>query len=150
MKSTAMGVVACLAFGMSSSGWAQELKATKKLGDTQIGFDLGGKYTNYTLTVTGPNGFHASASSKSDAPSIDLRQVGIFDDGAYHYQLTAASDEKVVIRSTLDNGRKGGPDPVVRGVTPMKSVSASGMFYVKGGTITKFDPAEREQTNKRQ
>ena len=110
MKSAILGVMACLALGISSAGWAQDLKATQKLTDTQIGFDPGGTYSNYTLTVTGPNGFHASASSKSDVPAIDLRQIGTFDDGTYHYQLTASTDEKVPIRNALDNGRKGGPD----------------------------------------
>jgi hypothetical protein len=143
MKSATFGVVACLAFGFSSPGWAQDLKATKKLTDTQIGFDAGGSYSNYTLTVTGPHGFHASASSKSEVPSIDLRRVGAFDDGTYHYQLTASSDEKVPIRNALDNGRKGGPDSMTR------SVSTSGVFHVKGGAIMKFDPAESEPTNKR-
>ncbi len=107
MKSTILGVVACVALGISSAGWAQDLKATQKLTDTQIGFDPGGTYSNYTLTVTGPNGFHASASSKSDVPTIDLRRIGAFDDGTYRYHLTASTDEKVPVRSTLDDGRGG-------------------------------------------
>ena len=144
MKSAILGVMACVALGISSAGWAQDLKATQKLTDTQIGFDPGGTYSNYTLTVTGPNGFHASASSKSDTPAIDLRRIGTFDDGTYHYQLTASSDEKVPIRNALDNGRKGGPNSMIR------SVSTSGVFHVKGGTIMKADPAAREPTNKRQ
>jgi hypothetical protein len=143
MKSTILGVMACVALGLSSAG-AQELKATQKVTETQIGFDPGGTYSNYTLTVTGPNGFHASASSKSDVPAIDLRRVGTFDDGTYHYQLTASTDEKVPIRNALDNGRKGGADSMVR------SVSTSGVFHVKGGAIMKHDAAAREPTNKRQ
>ena len=59
------------------------------------------------MTVTGPNGFHASASSKSDVPTIDLRRIGAFDDGTYRYHLTASTDEKVPVRSTLDDGRGG-------------------------------------------
>jgi len=145
-----LGMVACLAVGISSAGWAQDLKATQRLSDTRIGFDLGGKYSNYTLTITGPNGFHTSASSKSEPPSIDLRSAGTLDDGSYRYQLTAGTEEKVTLRSTLDNGRRGGPDAAVRGVSAVKSVATSGVFHVKGGTIMKFDPAEREPTNKRQ
>jgi hypothetical protein len=145
MRSATFGVVVCLAVGISSAGWAQDLKATPKLTDTQVALDSGGSYSNYTLTVTGPNGFHASASSKSEVPTIDLRRIGAFDDGLYRYHLTASTDEKVPIRSTLDDGRGGKrPDSTV------KSVSTSGVFHVKGGSITKFDPAEREPTNKRQ
>ena len=42
MKSAILGVMACVALGISSAGWAQDLKATQKLTDTQIGFDPGG------------------------------------------------------------------------------------------------------------
>jgi hypothetical protein len=138
MQMTALGLAACLAAGLTGACWAQDLKATPKLGDTEIAFDPGGTYSNYTLTVTGPNGFHASASSKTSAPSIDLRRSGASDDGVYNYQLTASTDEKVPARSALDNGR-GGPTGSM-----LKSVSASGQVTVKGGTIVKFDPSARE------
>jgi hypothetical protein len=147
MKSATLGVAACLAVGFSSIGWAQDLKATHRLGDHQIGFDAGGTYSHYTLTVTGPNGFHASASSRTSAPSLDLRRVGAFDDGTYHYELTAATEEKVPVRSHLDNGRKGGPDTTA-GVA-VRNVSTSGVFHVKGGAIVKYDPAAREDVRRR-
>ena len=109
MQVTALGLAACLAAGLTGACWAQDLKATQRLSDTQIGFDPGGNYGNYVLTVSGPNGFHASASSKTGTPTIDLRRVGTFDDGVYTYQLTASTDEKVPVRGALDNGRAGGP-----------------------------------------
>jgi hypothetical protein len=143
MKSAAFGLAACLAVGISGAGWAQELKATQRLSDTQIGFDPSGSYGNYTLTVTGPNGFQAHASSKTGTPSIDLRRFGTFDDGIYNYQLTASSDEKVPVRTALDNGRGGGPTDSM-----LKSVATSGQFEVKGGTIVKYDPAVREETKR--
>lgn len=144
MKSATLGLVAGLAVCVSSAGWAQEMKATQKFTETQIVVDPGAHYSNYTLTVTGPHGFHASASSKSEVPAIDLRRIGAFDDGTYHYQLTASTNERVPVRDTLDNGRSGRqPDWMVR------SVSTSGVFHVKGGTIMKFDPGEREPTHRR-
>ena len=143
MKSSALGLAACLAAGISSTCFAQDLKATQRLSETQIGFDLGGSYGNYTLTVTGPNGFHASASSKTGTPSIDLRRFGAFDDGIYNYQLTASTDEKVVVRTALDNGRGGSPTN-----TMLKSVAMSGQFEVKGGTIVKYDPNAREEVKR--
>ena len=146
MKSATLGVLAYLAVGCSSAGWAQDLKATPKLADTQIAFDAGGSFSNYTLTVTGPNGFHAVATSRTGAPSIDLRQIGAFDDGTYHYELTAATDEKVPVRSTLDNGRKGGPD--ARAGAAVRSVSTGGVFTVKGGAIIMPDPAAREEARR--
>lgn len=139
MKSAALGFALGVAVGMSSTGWAQDLKATHKFTETQIGFEPGGTYSNYTLSITGPHGIHATVSSKTGAPSIDLRQIGAVEDGAYNYQLTASSDEKVPLRSRLDNGRAGGPDETV-----LKSVSMSGRFDVKGGAIVKYDPAAQE------
>jgi hypothetical protein len=140
MKSAAFGLAACLTAGIAGAGWAQDLKATQKFADTQIAFEPGGAYGNYTLTITGPNGVHASVSSKTDVPSIDLRQIGAIEDGAYNYHLTASSGEKVLLRSRLDDGRDGGPP-----ATMLKSVSMSGRFDVKGGAIVKYDPAAREE-----
>ena len=143
MKPAAFGLMASLTVGISGACWAQDLKATHKLSDTQIGFDLSGSYSNYTLTLTGPNGFHASASSKTGAPSIDLRRFGAFDDGTYNYHLTASTDEKVPVRTELDNGRERGST-----TSMLKGVSMSGQFDVKGGTIVKYDPAAREEVKR--
>ena len=124
MKSAVMGLAACLAVGVAGATWAQDLNVAEKNRDTLVGFEPSGKYSNYTLTITGPNGFQASVSSKTDAPSIDLRRFGTFDDGIYHYQLTASTDEKVPVRNELDNGRDGAG-------SRLKSVAKSGQFQVK-------------------
>ena len=84
MKSAALGLAVCLAAGMSSACWAQDLKATEKHTDTVLGFETGSSYSNFNLTVTGPNGFHASAASKQTAPSLDLHRSGALDDGVYN------------------------------------------------------------------
>jgi hypothetical protein len=139
MKPATFGLAACIAAGLTGACWAQDLKATQRFSETQIGFDPGASYSNYTLTVSGPNEFHASASSKTGTPTIDLRRIGTFDDGIYNYHLTASTDEKVPVRTALDNGRAGGPTDAM-----FKSISLSGVFQVKGGTIVKFDPAATE------
>lgn len=139
MKSAALGLATCLAIGISGACSAQDLKGTPRLGDTQIGFDPSGNFGNYTLTVSGPNGFHASASTKTGTPTIDLRRFGVHDDGIYTYQLTASTDEKVPVRGALDNGRAGGPTNSM-----LKAAATSGNFEVKGGTIVKYDPAATE------
>jgi hypothetical protein len=139
MKSAILALAACLAAGFSGVCLADNLKAEQKFTDTQISFEVPPTSSNFTLTISGPNGIHASAASKSGAPSIDLRRIEPLDDGIYHYQLTASSDEKIPERSALNNGR-GGPST---GST-LRNVSASGHFQVKGGTIVKFDPAAQE------
>lgn len=142
MKS-ALVLATCLVTGISGVGIANDLKAAQKFTDTQIAFEPGGTYSNYTLTISGPHGIHASTSSKTGTPSIDLRRIGAVDDGTYHYQLTASTDEKVPERSGLDNGRSGGPTELT-----LRSVSMSGHFEVKGGTIVKYDPAAREDVKR--
>lgn len=136
MKSAAFGLAACFAVSLTGACLAQAFDATRKFTDTEIGFNIPGAYSNLTLTVSGPNGLHASASSRSGSPLIDLRKLGTIDDGEYVYQLTAASDEKVPDRSGLDNGRDGRP-----ATSMLRGVSASGNFQVKGGTIVKIDPS---------
>ena len=140
MKLAAFGLAACFAVGFSSTCMAQGLNAAQKFTETEIGFEITGPYNNITLTLIGPNGLHASAHARTGSPSIDLRKLGAIDDGDYLYQLTAGTDEKVAVRTALDNGRDGGPTASV-----LKSVSANGQFQVKGGTIVKVDPSAREE-----
>jgi hypothetical protein len=139
MKSKAFCLAAFFAAGISSTCWAQGLNATQKFTDSEVVFDITGPYSNLTLTVSGPNGLHASAHHRTGSPVIDLRKLGTIDDGDYLYQLTAATDEKIPVRAALDNGRDGGPTTSI-----LKSVSTSGQFQVKGGAIVKVDPSARE------
>jgi hypothetical protein len=139
MRSKAFCLAAFFAVGISSTCWAQGLNATQKFTDSEVVFDIRGPYSNLTLTISGPNGLHASAHHRTGSPVIDLRKLGTIDDGDYLYQLTAATDEKIPVRTALDNGRDGGPTTSI-----FKSVSTSGQFQVKGGTIVKVDPSARE------
>jgi hypothetical protein len=142
MKLAAFGLAACFAVGISSTCWAQGLNATQKFTDTEVVFDITGPYSNLMLTISGPNGLNVSAHHRTGSPVIDLRKLSA-DDGDYLYQLTAATDEKVPDRSGLDNGRDGGPT-----TSRLKSVSTSGQFQVKGGTIVKYDPSVREEVKR--
>jgi len=139
MRVTVLGLAAFLAAGIASVCEGQDIKATPRFSETQIGFDPGASYNNYTLSVGGPNGFVARVESTTGTPTIDLRRFGMFDDGPYSYHLSASSDEKVPVRTPLDNGRDGGP-----ATSRLKAVSISGGFLVKGGTIVKPDAAARE------
>jgi hypothetical protein len=143
MKAAVFGLTACFAVGISGACLAQGLNATQKFTDTEIGFELAGPYSNVTLTVSGPNGMTASASARSGSPLVDLRKLGTLGDGDYLYQLTAATDEKIPVRSGLDNGRDRGAATSV-----LKGVSTSGHFQVKGGMIVKHDPSAREPASR--
>ncbi|MGB9365357.1 MAG: hypothetical protein WCE79_05010 [Xanthobacteraceae bacterium] len=138
-----MGLAACLAASLSSTCLGQDLKGAPRFGDTQVGFAptvTAAIYTNFTLSVSGPNGFHARASADREVPTIDLSRFGGFDDGMYNFEVTASSEEKLPVRTALDNGRDGGPTTSV-----LQTVSASGVFHVSGGTIEKFDPKTPER-----
>jgi len=143
MKLAAFGLAACFAVGISSTCWAQGLNATQKFTDTEIGFDITGPFSNLILTISGPNGLSASATSRTGSPLIDLRKLGAIDDGNYLYQLVAGTDEKVPVRTALDNGRDGGPT-----TSMFKTVSTSGQFQVKGGAIVKVDSSAREDAKR--
>jgi hypothetical protein len=143
MKIAICGALAALLVAGGAGGCrADDLKATQAFSDNEIKFEPGGNYSNYTLTVAGPNGFHATASSKSQVPSIDIKRAGATDDGIYRYHLTASTDTKVPLRSGLDNGRTAEP------ATMLQGVSASGHFELKGGAIVKFDPNAREDVKR--
>jgi hypothetical protein len=134
MKPTAFALAAGLAAGLSAAALADDLKAQAKFTDTGLAFDLQGDYSNLTLTIAGPHRFHASASTRSGSPEIDLRRLGALEDGTYSYHLTGATPEAEKVRTKLDNGRSTGAEP-------RRSARLSGTFHVKGGTIVKQVPA---------
>jgi hypothetical protein len=133
MRSTAigaLGLAACLAIGLSGASAADDMVAARQLSGSKIGFLVKDPYGFATLTVSGPNEFNADAFSRSGAVAIDLRRYGDLEDGAYSYQLTAASNTKVKRRLGLDDGR-GDRTSVEQPV----SAAINGTFYVKGGAI---------------
>ena len=139
MQMTALGLAACLAAGLTGACWAQDLKATQRLSGTQIDRSRR-ELQQLHAHRDGPERFHGERILQGREPRVDLRRFGAHDDGIYNYHLTASSDEKVTVRSALDNGRDGGPT-----TSRLKAVSASGQFIVKGGTIVKPDATAREK-----
>jgi len=127
-KSSILGVLACLACGLPTAGLAQDLKAEQRFDGTTVAFTVPSNLANLSLSVAGPADFHASASARSGSPTIDLRRFGAVEDGAYTYQLSASTAEKVKTRADLDNGR-GNKEA---GLT---SVATSGAFFVRNGAI---------------
>jgi hypothetical protein len=131
MKAAVIGMAAGLSL-WANAGVADDLKADPRFSESAVGFDLKGDYGNSTLTIVGPGDFHASASARSGAPSIDLRRFGAVEDGTYTYQLTASTNEKVKSRTRLDDGRD-----ARAAVEALKGVATTGTFNVKDGVIVK-------------
>ena len=136
MKRAVVGVSVALLMGasgvmaVSDAATAQSMNAVKRFSDATVGFSMKGSYSNYSLTVTGPNGFNATVMSKKSAPALNLRKLGIIDDGIYRYNLTAASSKAMSVRTPENSGRGGDKKTAM-----MAGVSDSGSFVVKGGKI---------------
>ncbi|PWE18730.1 hypothetical protein DDZ18_03820 [Marinicauda salina] len=121
---------------------AETLRADERFTQTRLVFSVNGSYTNYTLTVSGPQGFHAQAHGERSAPTLRLADYGEVPDGVYNYQLTAATDrfrEQVSQASRMNNGRE---NTTMR---PRVGASVSGAFHVRDGRIREFEDIEESQ-----
>ena len=139
MKPTAIGLAASLAIGLSTACWAEDMVASQQSSGTKIAFLLKDNFSSATMTISGPNGFFAHAFAKNGAIAVDLRRFGAIDDGTFTYQVTAAANDKIRIRTPLDNGR----DRIV--TERPRSASMSGTFSVVRGEIVATDATKTER-----
>ena len=93
MKTTTLCLAACAAIGLSSACLADDMVAAEQFGGTSIGFLLKSSLSRATLSVSGPDAFHASVYSESGAIALDLGKFGPVEDGFYKYEITAATDQ---------------------------------------------------------
>jgi hypothetical protein len=142
MKTTVLCLAACATIGLSGTCLADDMISAKQVGGTSLGFLLNGSLSNATLSVSGPDDFHASAYSKSGAVAIDLGKLGALDDGTYQYQITAATDQPAKVRTPLNNGRDAEAETAQR-----RGVAMSGTFMVKNGKIV--EPAASAKESRR-
>lgn len=140
--------VSTIAFSISTYSHAKSLKtieakplAFEQLQGTRVDFSSKKSMTNATLSVAGPNGFHASVFSKKGIPSLDIQDFGSLDDGVYNYEIKAAGHEIIKIRDSLNNGRGDNASTFVN-----KSLSQSGHFRVLNGQIAHFDDTDEQQS----
>lgn len=109
---------------------------------TRIRFDADSELSNFTLSVTGPGGYHGSVTSARVPPSFRLADHGSVVDGLYQFEITAATPERrrdASPQQAAYNGR----DPRA-GTTAYLGYSYSGAFRVVNGRIMEFDQAEQE------
>jgi hypothetical protein len=140
MKTATLCLTTCAAIGLSTACLAAEdMVAAEQFSGANVGFLLKGSLSNTTLTVSGPDDFHASVFSKTGAAAIDLSTLGPLEDGIYSYQLTAATNQPAKVRTLLNNGRDSKEQ-----ITPRMGMAMSGTFMVKDGKIVKPAPASKE------
>jgi hypothetical protein len=140
MKPKILGLMTCAAIALPTACLAAEdMVAAEQFSGANVGFLLKGPLSDVTLSVSGPDEFHASVFSRSGAVAIDLSKSGPLEDGIYHYELTAATDQPATVRPSLDDGR----DPQQQ-IKPRKSMGMSGTFMVKDGKIFKSVASAKE------
>lgn len=137
-------VIAIAALGLlaAAPASAETLRASEQFTATRLAFSVEGSYTNYTLSVSGPQGYYAQAHGARSVPTLRLADYGEVPDGQYSYLLTAATDryqEQVSQASRLDNGR----DQAT--TRPRVGVAMSGSFQVRDGRILEFEDVEEAQ-----
>ena len=137
MKPKILGLMTCAVIALPTACFAQEMVSAEQVAGGKMAILLKPGLSNATMSISGPNNFHASTQSKGGALAIDLAQFGPYDDGTYTYQVTASTGEKQIVRTSLDNGRD-------REAQALKSVAASGTFNVVKGKIVRPDPSIKE------
>lgn len=129
-KPWAIGAAALFALNLSGASVAGTLAAQPSFSGTTISFAASKAYAGGTLTIIGPNGFLASARSKSGLPSLNLASVGAVPNGQYSFQLDAATSQADTSVVAQNNGRS-----TKASVRPRRSDGLSGTFLVRGGSI---------------
>jgi hypothetical protein len=102
----------------------------QRTNTNSLWFESWGTLSNATLTIAGPEGVQTSVYNKSGSPTFYLRDISPVADGVYSYELTAATDEKVKIKSELNNGRGDAAQKEMA-----KPFHMTGSFIVSRGVI---------------
>lgn len=125
--------------GAGANAADESIQGQARFVGERVAFNIQGRYTNYVLTISGPEGYRARAEGARSAPTIRLADHGEVVDGLYTYQLTAATDRVDQTQARVDqrtNGREPGSG------TPMVGASMSGNFRVEEGRIRIFEDLE--------
>ncbi|MCB1385671.1 MAG: hypothetical protein KDJ80_06990 [Nitratireductor sp.] len=120
-----------VAAGASAAACAAELSGDQMtLQGSQVRFNLGSDYHAASLSVSGPDGYYATASSTSGSVAIDLIRSGGTSAGTYNYQLSAATGGQSALKQPVNNGRSSAD------TTEGAGVVFSGSFYAANGLIS--------------
>lgn len=103
-------------------------------------FEAPSDFSNYTLRVSGPNGYFGQVFSERSVPSLRLADHGTLEDGLYTYEITASTGE-IAPRPASDLGLNNGRSAEAR---PTLGMSQSGSFRVANGQVVVLDPSVTE------
>ena len=97
--------------------------------------------SNYTLRVSGPDGYQGQVFSARVAPTFRLADHGSVPDGRYTYEITAATRERRTMANLPPAGADGRDGPAQAGFI---GISQNGRFQVMNGRIVPFDDSVTE------
>lgn len=146
-KLTVSAVAVTCAFAIGSAAMAVQQTSrsypiSEEFSGTRLAFTADSALSNFTLTVSGPEGYRGEVYSERVAPSFRLADHGSVPDGMYHWEITAATPERARMASSMPvgaDGREGVSGPGFIGT------SHSGSFHVVNGRILELDPLAEEQ-----
>lgn len=97
--------------------------------------------SNFTLRVSGPDGYEGQVFSARVAPTFRLADHGSVPDGRYRYEISAATRERRAVASLPAAGADGRDGPAQPGFI---GISQNGRFQVANGRIVPFDDTVTE------
>ena len=149
MKSVGLLATSIMAAGLlGGTAIAQQARIPAQAGFTEqfigsrLSFNVDPSLSNFTLRVTGPDGYHGETRSARVAPTFRLADYGSVPDGLYSYEMTAATAQRQVLATPAvagADGRSGRAQPGLVGT------SMNGSFRVVNGQIVQMDPAASER-----
>ncbi len=142
MSDRILKIAAVTLLGISTAGLSYA--ADPLISTSQVSAQMSAGTSNMTLSVSGPNGYHTEAFSKSSNPSVSMAEGGTLADGQYTWETRAASNQMVKVNNNgLDNGR-GANERAYMNVP----VIESGTFRVLNGAIVSSDVVEEKASVK--
>jgi len=131
MRSKIYGLALVASLAMAGAAAAE---VEERIQNGALSFSGGNGFTNAVLTITGPGEFETEETASRGLPVFRAQNSGRLLDGLYQYSLVAATDEKLVIKNKIDNGR----GAAARDFT-YKPFAKYGAFLVSKGTIMPAD-----------
>lgn len=129
-------LVACLGTAASAATAADPVEQNNS---SAVWFENWIGLRNATLNVVTPTGEIRRIFAASGTPVFELDRSGD-PDGVYRYELSAATEEKVMIVNPQNNGRGENASD-----TAAESFYLSGQFVVSRGIITRPDDVTEDE-----
>jgi hypothetical protein len=140
-----IGISSVPAFGQgfrSVDQSVQDASFEERFSGSRLNFNVESSLSNFTLRVSGPDGYHGQVFSARSAPSLRLGDYGNVPDGLYYYEMTAATTQQVRSATAPVAGADGRPAHARPGNI---GTATSGSFRVANGQILILDSSASER-----